>query len=359
MNELFSQALRTLEKYEPQETINIMEVCGTHTMAISRNGLRQKLGPNINLVSGPGCPVCVTAAYDIDWLIELVKQCHIKVFTFGDMVRVPGTRSSLAEQKSMGKDISICYSPADALDYALANPTKEVLFVAIGFETTAPLTAVIVKQAFKKNVKNFSVLTIHKLVPPALKLLLQDGQVQLDGLLCPGHVSAIIGLKPYAFIPRDYGIPCVVSGFEPSDIMVSVAMILKQQKEGKPQVQNQYKRVVKQEGNPLAVQRMVEVFEKSDAHWRGLGKLPESGLALKDPYRRFDARYKFTVGAIDSKENPACECGDVLKGVKKPPQCKLFGKGCTPQKPIGPCMVSSEGACAAYYKYERMPFQKG
>ncbi len=359
MNKLFNQAVKTIQSLEPQNPVNIMEVCGTHTMAIARNGLRQKFGPNINLISGPGCPVCVTSAHDIDWIMEIVKNHNLKVFTFGDMVRVPGTSSSLAEQKSLGKDINVCYSPQDALSYAAHSPSEDVLFIAIGFETTAPLTAVILREAFRKNIKNFSVFSVHKVVPPALDLLLEDSQVNIDGLLCPGHVSAVIGLKPYGFIPIKYGIPCVIGGFEPTDIMVSVSMILKQVKLGKPSVQNQYRRVVREEGNPVALENIEEVFEVEDSDWRGMGILPGSGLKLREKYDYFDARLRFKVKEVNSKENPACDCGNILKGLKKPYQCKLFSKTCTPQKPIGPCMVSSEGSCAAYYRYERFNEREG
>ncbi|MGM0365742.1 MAG: hydrogenase formation protein HypD [Actinomycetota bacterium] len=358
MNKLFDKAVKTLQKFEPAKQINIMEVCGTHTMAISRNGLRQKFPPNINLISGPGCPVCVTSAHDIDWVIEIVKRYDLKVFTFGDMVRVPGTSSSLVEQKSLGKDISVCYSPADALSYAAQNPGKDVLFIAIGFETTTPLTSVILKEAYNKGMENFSVFSTHKLVPPALSLLLKDPEIKIDGFLCPGHVSAIIGSGPYEFIPRDYRIPCVISGFEPTDIMISVAMILKQLKDKKPTVHNQYTRVVRKEGNPVALESIYEVFKKADSDWRGLGIMPGSGLELREKYSMFDAKLKFEVAELKSRENPACDCGDILKGLKKPPQCKLFANACTPQNPVGPCMVSSEGSCAAYYRYERLNIER-
>jgi len=358
MNEIFNQAVKSLQKLEPDRQINIMEVCGTHTMAISRNGLRQKIAPNINLISGPGCPVCVTSAYDIDWIIEIVKNYDLKVFTFGDMIRVPGSNSSLMEQKSLGKDITICYSPADALSYATQHPSRNVLFIAIGFETTAPLSSVIIQQAFEQNIENFFIFSTHKLVPPALKLLLEDPEVKIDGFLCPGHVSAIIGSRPYEFIPQKYGIPCVISGFEPADIMLSIAMILKQLKDRNPAVHIQYSRVVKQQGNPVAVNSIYEVFKETGSNWRGLGNLEGSGLELKQKYAMFDAKLKFKVEKIISKQNPACDCGNILKGLKKPLQCSLFAKSCTPQNPIGPCMVSSEGSCAAYYRYERSNIER-
>ena len=330
-----------------------MEVCGTHTMAISRYGLRQLIPENINLISGPGCPVCVTSASDIDLIIEISRQYDVSVFTFGDMFRVPGTESSLYNERSRGRDIKICYSPADVLNFAKNNPDKKVIFIAIGFETTIPLTSVIVKRAYKENIDNFFIYNIHKLVPEALELLLVDKEVKIDAFLCPGHVSAIIGSKPYLFIARDYHIPCVISGFEPLDILESIGMIAKQVKEGRSEVEIQYKRVVREEGNPTAVKSIYEVFEKSDSTWRGLGNIPESGLKLKEKFLKFDAKSNFPVKEINSREPPGCECGNVLKGIKKPTECKLFLKVCRPENPVGPCMVSSEGSCGAYYKYEK------
>jgi hydrogenase expression/formation protein HypD len=333
--------------------INIMEVCGTHTMAIAKNGLRQLLPSNINLISGPGCPVCVTPVSDIDWILGIINNYKITVFTFGDMIRVPGSRSSLILEKSLGKDITICYSPSDALDFAENNPDKNVIFIAIGFETTIPLSAVIIKRAAEKNLKNFFIFCTHKIIPPALDLLLQDKNIQIDGLLLPGHVSAIIGMKPYEFIPQKYDTPCVISGFEPIDILSSINMILKQIENLNSKVEIEYKRVVKKEGNPFAVQEIYDVFEPEDSKWRGLGDIAGSGLKIKDKYSKIDSKIKFHVDKIDSKESAGCECGNILKGIKNPFECKYFAKSCTPGSPIGPCMVSSEGTCAAYFKYER------
>ena len=330
-----------------------MEVCGTHTMAISRHGLRQLLPENINLISGPGCPVCVTSAQDIDHIIKIIREHDVSVYTFGDMFRVPGSDSSLYLEKSKGKDIRICYSPADSLDFARANPDKKVIFIAIGFETTIPLVSVIIKQAYAENIKSFYIYNAHKLVPPALELLLQDEEVKVDGFLCPGHVSAIIGSRPYRFIAEDYHAACVISGFEPFDILESIAMLAKQVKNNKPEVLNQYSRVVREEGNPTAVRSIYDVFDISGSSWRGIGNIPGSGLALKDKFLSFDAKTNFEVGEIKSKEPAGCQCGNVLKGIKKPFECKLFSKVCRPENPIGPCMVSTEGSCAAYFKYER------
>jgi hydrogenase expression/formation protein HypD len=342
-----------LNKNKPGRSINIMEVCGTHTMAISRYGLRQLIPENINLISGPGCPVCVTPTGDIDWIIEIARQYDVSIFTFGDLFRVPGTESSLYNEKSKGKDINICYSPADVLNFAKNNPDKKVIFIAIGFETTIPLTSVIVKKAYKEKTSNFYIYNTHKLVPEALELLLVDREVKIDAFLCPGHVSAIIGSKPYNFIAEDYHIPCVISGFEPMDILESIATIIRQINKGISEVEIQYRRVVREEGNPTAVKLMYEVFDKSDSLWRGLGNIPGSGLKLKKKFLKFDAKTFFPVKRIKSREPAGCECGDVLKGIKKPAECRLFSKTCKPENPVGPCMVSSEGSCAAYYKYEK------
>jgi len=343
-----------LNKNKPDHKINIMEVCGTHTMAISRHGLRQLIPRNINLISGPGCPVCVTSTGDIDWIIEIARQYDTSVFTFGDMFRVPGTETSLYNEKSKGRDIKICYSPADVLDFAKNNPKKKVIFIAIGFETTIPLTSIIIKRAYKEKINNFYIYNTHKLIPEALELLLMDKEIRIDAFLCPGHVSTIIGSRPYSFIAHDYHVPCVISGFEPLDVIKSIVMITEQIRKGVSEVEIQYRQVVREEGNPTAVESIYEVFDKSDSLWRGLGNIPGSGLKLKEKYLKFDAKINFPVKEINSREPAGCECGNVLKGIKKPIECKLFSKICKPENPVGPCMVSSEGSCAAYYKYERL-----
>ncbi|MBA7575912.1 Hydrogenase maturation factor HypD [subsurface metagenome] len=343
-----------LNKNKPDHKINIMEVCGTHTMAISRHGLRQLIPRNINLISGPGCPVCVTSTGDIDWIIEIARQYDTSVFTFGDMFRVPGTETSLYNEKSKGRDIKICYSPADALDFAKNNPKKKVIFIAIGFETTIPLTSIIIKRAYKEKINNFYIYNTHKLIPEALELLLMDKEIRIDAFLCPGHVSTIIGSRPYSFIAHDYHVPCVISGFEPLDVIKSIVMITEQIRKGVSEVEIQYRQVVREEGNPTAVESIYEVFDKSDSLWRGLGNIPGSGLKLKEKYLKFDAKTFFPVKRIKSREPAGCECGNVLKGIKKPIECKLFSKICKPENPVGPCMVSSEGSCAAYYKYEKL-----
>lgn len=347
-----SSLVRDLDK----KSINIMEVCGTHTMEIARNGLKQLLPPEINLISGPGCPVCVTPINEIDNIIEILKDYDVSIFSFGDMIKVPGSSSSLAYEKSIGKDVVICYSPLYALEFAENNPDKNVIFIAIGFETTVPLSSVIVKRASDKKLRNFFIYCTHKIIPPALKVLLKDREVRIDGLLLPGHVSAIIGSKPYSFIAEDYRIPGVISGFDPAGILQAIKMILIQIAQKKPKIEIEYKSVVKEEGNTVAVNQIHKVFEAEDSMWRGLGSIPKSGLKLKPDFFEFDAKLKFPTKKLNSREPKGCECGNVLKGIKKPDDCKLFAKSCTPDNPIGPCMVSSEGTCAAYYKFYRIKY---
>ena len=339
-----------------KKSINIMEVCGTHTMEIARNGLKQLLPPKINLISGPGCPVCVTPINEIDNIIEILKDYDVSIFGFGDMIKVPGSSSSLAYEKSMGKDVVICYSPLYALEFAENNPDKNVIFIAIGFETTAPLSSVIVKRASDKKLRNFFIYCTHKIIPPALEVLLKDKEVRIDGLLLPGHVSAIIGSKPYSFIAEDYKIPGVISGFAPEGILQAIKMILIQIAQKKSKIEIEYKSVVKEEGNTVAVNQIHEVFQIQDSVWRGLGNIPKSGLKLKPDFSEFDAKLKFPTKKLNSREPKGCECGNVLKGIKKPGECKLFAKSCTPDNPIGACMVSSEGTCAAYYKFYRIKY---
>jgi hydrogenase expression/formation protein HypD len=334
--------------------INIMEVCGTHTMSIARYGISQLLPPEISLISGPGCPVCVTSASDIDTMIEMIKIHEVTAFTFGDMFRVPGTHSSLFMEKTSGKDIRVCYSPIDALDFAADNPGKNVIFIAIGFETTVPMTSVVINRASEKKLKNFSVFSTHKIVPPALQALLTDKEVSINGFLLPGHVSVIIGSTPYIFIARDYKIPGVIAGFDAYDVLISILMILKQIKDKNASIEIEYERVVRPEGNPTAVKAIYEVFETQDCSWRGLGMITQSGLKIKDVFAEFDAKKIFPVKKISSKEPAGCKCGMVLKGILKPGECGLFGKSCRPDNPVGPCMVSSEGTCAAYFKYLKL-----
>ncbi|MBM3860073.1 MAG: hydrogenase formation protein HypD [Verrucomicrobia bacterium] len=331
--------------------VTFMEVCGTHTMAVSRSGLRQLLPANVKLISGPGCPVCVTDTSYIDAAIELARRPGVIVTTFGDLIRVPGSESSLERERAAGADVRVVYSPADALALARENPDKQVVFLGVGFETTAPTVAWTIKKAAQDGVMNFSVLCAHKTMPFAMEALLKDQEVKIDGFICPGHVSVITGAQLYRFIPERYGIPCVVCGFEAVDVMKCIVMLLAQIAGKRTAVEIEYSRSVNETGNPAAQQLIAEVFEESDAGWRGIGVIPRSGLAIRKEFARWDAGRSVTFR--ESKPHPGCRCGDVLRGVLTPPDCKLFAKVCTPTNPLGPCMVSSEGACAAFYKYER------
>ena len=329
----------------------LMEFCGGHTVAIMRNGIRQVLPPTVEMLSGPGCPVCVTANADIDRAIALARLPDVIITTFGDMIKVPGSYSNLQQARAEGADIRIVYSTQDAVQIARDNPGKSVIFIGIGFETTTPTIAASILQAEAEKNKNFHVLCLLKSCPPVMKALLDLGEIKLDGIVCPGHVSVIIGSHPYEFIPRDYGIACVVSGFEPVDILLCVEMLVEQIESGKPQVEIAYRRGVKPEGNRKALELMDSVFEVSDANWRGIGVIPASGLKLRKEYERFDAEQVFPVTLEPVKEAKGCICGEILRGVKTPADCKLFRKVCFPEHPVGPCMVSSEGACAAYYQF--------
>lgn len=331
--------------------VNLMEVCGTHTMVIFKQGLKGMLPKNVNLLSGPGCPVCVTSQEDIDKTIELAKDENVIIATFGDMVRVPGTNSSLEKERGNGADVRIIYSPSEALRIARENPARRVVFLAIGFETTSPLIAASLLDVQKEKIDNFYIFSSHKLIPPAMEALLESKEVRIDGFICPGHVSVTIGSNAYKFIAQKYNVPCVIGGFEPLDVLQSIYMLLKQIKEKRTEVEIEYFRAVHPEGNRIAQELIDEVFEVSDVMWRGLGTIPKSGLRLKRKFSDFDAEKEFRPKTKKSKENPDCACGEVLRGVKKPTQCKLYRKICTPEEPYGPCMVSSEGTCAAYYKY--------
>ncbi len=332
-----------------------MEVCGTHTVAIFRHGLRTILPEEIRLLSGPGCPVCVTAVTDVETAIALTRFGDIILTTFGDMMRVPGTKRSLFDAKAEGGDIRIVYSPLDSLAIASANPEKKVVFFATGFETTSPSVAGTLVEADRRGISNFYIYPVHKTVPPALKALLDSGEVMVDGFILPGHVSTVIGARPYAFIPSLYHKPSVITGFDAGDILSGIRMLLEQMAAGVASVQIQYSRVVREEGNPRAVAVLEEFFEQEDAEWRGIGVIPGSGLRLREKYRHRDIRSVYNPQIARIPETTACSCGDVLKGVKTPPECKLFGKGCTPDHPVGPCMVSAEGSCSAFYKYQAVP----
>ncbi len=331
--------------------VKLMEVCGTHTVAIAKNGLREVMPQNVTLLSGPGCPVCVTANRDIDTAIEFGRQPGVILATFGDMMKVPGSYSSLSAEKADGRDVRVVYSPLDALDIAASSPDSHVVFLGVGFETTAPTIASAIQQAAARGLDNFSVFSVHKTVPEALRALVNDPDVEVNGLILPGHVSAIIGLEPYRFLAEEFGVPSVITGFEPVDVLQGVLMLLRQLAEGRPAVEIGYKRGVPPEGNPAALGKMWEVFEPSDAEWRGIGVIPGTGMAIRSEYSRFDALERVPVSPPEPKETPGCQCGEVLRGVTLPFECRLFAKACTPERPIGPCMVSSEGSCSAYYRY--------
>lgn len=338
-----------------KKKINLMEICGTHTHAISRFGIREALPGNIRLISGPGCPVCVTSAADINRVIAFsAERGDVVITTFGDMMRVPGSNSSLQEQKAAGGDIRVVYSAMNALETARANPDKEVVFYAVGFETTAPTVAATILGAQERGIRNFSVLALHKLTPPAMKFLLDSGGVEVHGFICPGHVTAIIGAAAYEFIARDYKAPCVVAGFEPLDALMGIYMLVRQLEENRCAIEVEYDRVVKWAGNAKAQEVIAEVFEPADAAWRGIGVIPASGLKLNEQYRSFDAEARFIIPGAADAEPAGCRCGDVLKGVIRPNECPLFGRACTTETPVGPCMVSSEGTCAAFYKYRTL-----
>lgn len=331
--------------------ITLMEVCGTHTTAISKSGLRSLLAPYMQLLSGPGCPVCVTEQTDIHRMIALARLPEVVIASFGDMIRVPGTNTSLEVERARGATIEICYSPHEALSFAVQHTNKEIIFLGVGFETTAPAVALSIKEARALGIKNYSVFSVHKLVPPAMKALLADAELKVDGFILPGHVTTITGRKPFDFIASEYGIPAVIAGFEPIDIMESILLLLQQILEERAETVNGYKRLVNEEGNALAKKAIEDVFEPGDALWRGFGLIPESGLKLKDAYAGYDAAIRFPVEIPESRLPEGCSCGEVLRGKLKPDQCPLFSTVCTPSDPIGPCMVSSEGACAAYFNY--------
>ncbi|MCJ7730466.1 MAG: hydrogenase formation protein HypD [Sedimentisphaerales bacterium] len=336
--------------------INIMEVCGTHTVAIFRNGIRATLPKQINLLSGPGCPVCVTDHSYIDTVLDLADRRDCLIATYGDMIRVPGKGGSLETRQASG-NVRIVLSSEDALQLAKDNPDKIVVFAAVGFETTAPATAVAVKQAASDNVDNFCVLSGHKLVVPAMRALLGEKNHRIDAFLCPGHVSVIIGYSAFREIAEQYNKPCVVAGFEPMQIIEGLAQICRQLIECKAQAESIYTAVVTEKGNSVAQSVIDDCFEPADGHWRGLGKIKKSTLQLKEQFSKFDAFKRFGITEKPQEDKTGCHCGEVLCGLMDPPQCPLFSKTCTTQTPIGPCMVSSEGTCAAWFKYGRKKTQ--
>lgn len=338
--------------------MRFMEVCGTHTMAVSRHGLKALFPHDLELVSGPGCPVCVTSSGDMDAMVRLAGIPGITVATFGDLVRVPGSLGSLAEAKARGASVEVVYSPFDALGLARRPNTGPVVFLAVGFETTAPGVAATLLEASRWGTPNLSFYPAQKLMPPALSALLGGGRgdghpggPSLDGLLCPGHVSSITGAGAYAPIADSFGIPCVVGGFEPADVLLALVMLARQVREGRHDVENAYPRAVTWDGNARARAVMAEVFEPAEVEWRGLGVIPASGLALRGGFREYDARRLFGIGTENVPEPTGCLCGEVLTGRRTPADCPLFGRRCTPSSPVGPCMVSSEGSCAARYRF--------
>jgi hydrogenase expression/formation protein HypD len=339
---------------EPGRHYKLMEVCGGHTHSIYKYGVDDLLPQNVELVHGPGCPVCVIPMGRVDDGIAIAREPGVLFTCFGDMMRVPGSEGSLLDAKAEGADVRMVYSPLDALRIARQNPDREVVFFAIGFETTAPSTALTLKRAKADGVENFSVMCNHVLIVPPLRALLESPDLRLDGFVGPGHVSTVVGARPFDFIPADYGKPVVIAGFEPLDILQAIRMLLAQLADGRCEVENQYTRVVPWEGNPRALEVLAEVFAlRPHFEWRGLGFISQSALRLSDDYADLDAERRFPVPGVRVADPKACQCGEVLKGVIKPFECKVFGTACTPERPIGTCMVSSEGACAAYYNYGR------
>jgi hydrogenase expression/formation protein HypD len=350
---LAGRILSVIEKLAARigRQITIMEICGSHTFAIGRFGIRKLLPENIRLVSGPGCPVCVTSVQDVDKALFLARREKTIFATFGDMLRVPGTGGeTLQKARAAGADVRVVSSAMECLSLAEENSGKNVIMMGIGFETTTPTIAFAVKAFREKRLGNFFIFSVHKVVPPAIKVLIEDPLLNIDGFLCPGHVSTVIGAEAYELIPRA-GRAAVITGFEPIDILEGILMILRQTAEGQKEVSIQYVRGVNPGGNPRARAVQDDVFSRETAVWRGLGEIPESGLKLKASYGEFDALARFTVPPIESAEIKGCECGNILKGLCSPDECPLFGKVCTPLNPVGPCMVSSEGSCAAYYKF--------
>lgn len=342
--------IETIHRLAPEHA-TLMEVCGTHTVAIARNGIRDLMPEGLRLASGPGCPVCVTCNRDIDTVIALARIPNVTITTFGDMTRVPGSTSSLLAEQAAGRSVEIVYSPLDALAFAKAHPEREVVFVGVGFETTTPLVAMAIKRAKAMGLSNFTVFAAHKNMPGALELLVGDPTLELDALILPGHVSTIIGAEPYRFLAEKYGIPGVITGFEPVDVLQGIAMLVRQLHEGRAEIEIAYARGVMPEGNPVALAAIGEVFETCTATWRGLGDIPGSGYRIRDEFADFDAVRRFEPDVEPTRDPKGCRCGDVLRARIAPNECPLFRTVCTPENPVGPCMVSSEGSCAAYYRY--------
>lgn len=340
-----------MKSLEINKEIRIMEICGTHTMSILRSGIKQILPSNIKLISGPGCPVCVTSQGYIDASIELSKRENIIITTFGDMINTPGTNSSLKIQRALGNDIRVVYSPLEAVNIARKNPHKEIVFLGIGFETTAPTIALAIDKVYREKLENFTVFSALKTMPEAIKMLLIDKDVKVDGIICPGHVSTIIGEKAFRFISNKFHIPSVIAGFEDKDVKAAIYLLVEMIRENQCDIKNIYGRFVKYEGNKKAKEIMDKVFQSSNSKWRGLGLIENSGLKVSNEYSAYDAEVKFNIKIEDSPYLKGCICGQILKGQKTPVDCGFFAKECTPYNPIGVCMVSGEGACGIHYKY--------
>ncbi len=334
-----------------KKKLRLMEVCGTHTTSIFRHGIRSVLPEGITLLSGPGCPVCVTAQKDIDAFVEFSRLDNVIVTTFGDLIKVPGSSSSLGKEKAAGADVRIVYSVFDAINIARENKKKEVVFCGVGFETTIPTIAAGILMGIEEKLDNFSIYSANKLTPPALAALMETDGVNIDGFILPGHVSVITGTNAYRDTFEKYNIPSVISGFEPIDILQAILILIQQNEEEKPALENAYPRAVSDAGNVKAKQIMNKVFKVCNASWRGIGEIASSGMTLKKEYQKFDAAFKFSMDMPDVPEPKGCACGQILMGLKTPEQCGLYKKKCTPMTPVGPCMVSSEGSCAAFYRY--------
>lgn len=329
-----------------------MEVCGSHTMAFAKSGIKTRLKDHVRLIAGPGCPVCVTDQKSIDAMIQLAEGSNRILCTFGDMMRVPGSRVSLMKSKTDGKDIRVVYSPLDSVKIAEENPDKEVIFLGIGFETTIPILTLAIREAERKGLKNYSIWMTTKLVEPVMRALLDSGEVKLDGFILPGHVSVVLGKRSFDFLVEDYKVSGVITGFEPVQLLSGIYKLLKLLLENKSDVINDYPYVVKDEGNPHAQKLLKEYLQPHDENWRGMNTIPKSGLVLKNQYAQFDAKKKYKV-SVGEPRKTKCRCGEIIRGLVTPEECVLFNKGCTPSHPIGPCMVSTEGTCAAHYQYMR------
>jgi len=351
--ELVKKLADTLRSRKLREEIRIMEVCGTHTAEFFKTGVKDIFPDKLILIDGPGCPVCVTPNPYLDRAIEIARQHNVILTTFGDMIKVPSSYSSLAKEKAEGMDVRIVYSPLDAIQIAEENPQKEIVFLSVGFETTAPSEAIIILEAEKRGISNFSILSCNKLTPPAVEALLNADEVRIDGFILPGHVSAIIGREPWDFIAKKFNRPGCITGFEAHDLITGVLSLLDLIEKKETKIVNNYPIAVKENGNPNAIKIIDSVFERCSEVWRGLGELPASGLKIREEYGVFDAAKKFSVTLPPVKEHKGCRCGDLLRGLIIPPECPMFDKVCSPENAIGPCMVSSEGPCSAYYKYWR------